>query len=97
MKRNGFIAKGDKEIGEEYYKENHNKDYTSVIAEINTPILLIQGEKDRDVPLEFSEKVAKDNKNVVLKVISEADHKFKEHHHQEELVGLTIKEIKKHF
>lgn len=95
MKKQGFIARGDKEIGEGYYKENHNKDYTNIISEVNLPILLIQGEKDKDVPLEFSEKAAKDNKNVTLKVISGADHKFKEPYHQEELINLSIEEIEK--
>jgi len=76
--------------------ENRGKDYTPVISEIDIPIFLVQGEKDEDVPLEFSKRLAEKNKNITLKIIPGADHSFKSYYDQEKLIKLTIEELKKY-
>jgi uncharacterized protein (TIGR00725 family) len=95
--REGFLIKGDKKIGLEYLKENIEKDYSSLLAEISdVPILLVQGEKDEDVPLEFSERLAKKYKNIELKVLAGADHQFKDPLIREKLVKITVEWLKKY-
>ena len=86
----GFLIKGEKEIGRDYYLENRNKDYSPVLSKINLPILLIHGKKDEDVPLKFSEELAEKYENITLKVLPDANHKFDDLTTQEKLVKLTV-------
>jgi len=93
--KKGVLIKGTKEIGREYYLENKNRDYSPVLSKIKSPILIIHGKKDEDVPLGFSKKLS-ENQNIVLKVLPKADHKFGDLRSQERLVSETAKWIKKY-
>lgn len=94
--KNGWLAVGEKEIGKDYYLENKDKDYSQILDKIKTPILLIQGKNDEDVPLSFSEKLADFHRNITLKILSGANHKFDDFASQEKLIKLTAGWLKKY-
>lgn len=95
--RNGFLIKGDKKMGKEYLEENKDKDWSSLLSEIpETPILLVQGKEDEDVPPEFSERLAEHHQNIKLEVLPLADHKFKDFTVRQELINLTVNWLRKH-
>jgi len=96
LKKESVLIKGEKEIGIADYLENRNKDYAFLLSKIKLPILLIHGAEDKDVPLEFSEKLAKRYRNISLKIIPKANHKFDDIFHQEKAIHLTVKWIKKY-
>ena len=58
--RLGYLYRAGKEkiIGIDYFKENKDKDYSPILAQIKAPILIIHGKKDDVVPLKFSKKLA---------------------------------------
>ncbi len=92
IKENGWVQKGSKTIGREYFEENKNKDYTDKVPK-NIPILLIHGKKDEDVPVESSQQISQNKENVNLKIIPRANHKFEEQ--EEVIVRKTVNWIKK--
>lgn len=95
--RNGYLIKSDKKMGIDYLKENRKKDWTFLLSRISEiPILIIQGEKDEDVPLEFSERLAQKNKNIKLKVLPRADHKLADFASRQKLIKLTVDWLKKY-
>ena len=88
--KQGYLIKGDKKLGIDYLRENQDKDYSFLLSEISEiPILLIHGEKDKDVPLRFSMKLVRKYKNLTLKILAGADHKFADFISRKELVKLT--------
>lgn len=96
IKKKGFLIKGEKEIGKDYYLENKNKDYSFIISKLNLPILIIHGKEDKDVPIKFSEKLAKRYKNITLKALSGASHKFDDFTSQQRLIRITVQWLKKY-
>lgn len=96
IKEKGVLITGEKEIGKDYYLENKNKDYSSILSKIKLPILIIHGKKDEDVPLEFSQKLVEKYKNIVLKIIPGANHKFNDFYSQQKLIVLTANWFKKY-
>jgi alpha/beta superfamily hydrolase len=91
------LIKGSKKLGNAYFRENKNKDWSTLLSEIpEIPILLIQGEKDEDVPLEFSEKLATTYKNIRLKILPKADHQFKSYLVRKKLISLSVGWLKKY-
>ena len=96
-KREGFLYRRGKGkiIGIDYLKENKNKDYSSLVLQIGTPILIIHGKKDETVPMKFSRKIARENKNVEMIALTGADHNFEDYYIQKKLIGETINQIKK--
>lgn len=91
-----FLIKGEKEIGKDYYLENKNKDYSSILSKLNLPIFIIHGREDKDVPLEFSQKLSKRYKKITLKILSRANHKFDDFIAQQKLIRLTANWLKKY-
>lgn len=96
LKKLGVIYKGEKEIGRDYYFENRNKNYSFLLSKLNLPILLIHGKEDKDVPVEFSKELAKRYKNITLKILSKANHKFDDFASQEKLIKLTVNWLKEY-
>ncbi len=96
IKKKGFLIKGEKEIGKKYYLENKNKDYSPILSKINLPVLLIHGKKDEDVPLGFSEELSKKYKNVILKVLPKANHKFDDFNSQKEVIKIITQWLRKY-
>ena len=96
--KDGWLSAGEKEIGKDYYLENKDKDYSQILDKIKAPILLIQGGEDKDVPLSFSQKLAKPHRhrNITLKILSGANHKFDDFFSQEKLIKLTADWLKKY-
>lgn len=94
-KKQGFIIRKENKIGRAYLEENENKDYSSIIAKIKAPILIIHGAKDETVPVKFSQKLAQNFKNVKLQILLQADHKFEDYNIQARLVKETVRWIKK--
>jgi len=92
----GVIYKGEKEIGRDYYLENRNKDYSSILSQLKLPILIIHGKEDKDVPLELSQVLKKQYKNIVLAVLLKANHKFDDFKSQGKLIWQTVKWLKRH-
>jgi uncharacterized protein (TIGR00725 family) len=94
--KKGVIIKGKREIGKRYFLENRNKDYTNLISKLSIPILIVHGKEDEEVPIEESQKIAKKYKNVILKEIPGADHKFEKIIHQEKAIQITKGWLKKY-
>lgn len=94
--KDGWMAAGEKEIGRGYYLENKDKDYSDVLDKIKAPILLVQGEEDKDVPPLFSKRLAESHKNIALKILSGANHKFDDFYSQEKLIKLTVDWLKRY-
>lgn len=95
-KRQGYLIRKEDKIGINYLKENQDKDYSSVLANIKTPILIIHGQKDETVPIKFSKKLAEEHKNVKLVIYPKADHKFEDYYIQQKLVRETAEWLKKY-
>jgi len=96
FEKKDFLIKGEKEIGKDYYLENKNKDYSSIVSKLNLPIFIIHGKEDKDVPLEFSQKLSKRYKKITLKILSQANHKFDDFITQQKLIRLTANWLKKY-
>jgi uncharacterized protein (TIGR00725 family) len=95
--KQGYLIKGDKMLGRAYLNENKETDYSSVFSEISEiPILLIHGKKDKDVPLKFSKTLARKYKNIKLKILQKADHKFANFASRKELIKLTVNWLKEY-
>lgn len=96
-RKQGYLIKGDKKLGIDYLSENKDKDYSFLLSEISEiPILLIHGKKDKDVPLRFSMKLVRKYKNLTLKILAGADHKFADFISRKELAKLTTQWLKKY-
>jgi len=93
-KKQGFIIRKENKIGLAYLQENENQDYSSITAKIKAPILIIHGTKDETVPIKFSKKLTQNFKNVKLKIMPQADHKFEDYNIQERLVKETVRWMK---
>lgn len=93
-KKQGFIIRKENKIGTAYLKENENQDYSFIMAKIKAPILIIHGSKDETVSLKFSKKLAQDFKNVKLKILPLAEHKFEDYDVQKKLIKETARWIK---
>ncbi|MDO8436059.1 MAG: alpha/beta fold hydrolase [bacterium] len=93
---NGVIYKGGKEIGRDYYLENKNKDYSRILSKLRSPILIIHGKEDKDVPLELSYELKKRYRNISLIVLSKTNHKFEDFQSQEKLIQQTVKWLKRY-
>ena len=96
IEKETVIYKGEKEIGKDYYSENSNKDYSIILSKLNLPILIIHGEQDEDVPVEFSKRLAEKYKNITLEILDKANHKFNDFHSQQELIRITTEWFKKY-
>jgi len=95
--RQGYLIKKENKMGLNYLRENQDKDYSSILARIKVPILIIHGQKDDVVPLRFSRKLVKKYKNIKLMISPKADHKFEDYYDQQELIKKTVVWLKKHF
>ncbi len=93
-KEKGYRIHKEKKMGVSYFRENENKDYTSLLSQIKTPILIIHGQKDETVPIKFSKKLVRDYKNIKLIAIPKADHKFEDYHIQTALIQKTVRWFK---
>jgi len=89
-KKRGYIIRKENKIGISYLRENEKKDYSSVLSQISVPILLIHGQKDETVPLKFSKKLAREHRNIQLKIYPGANHKFEDYYIQKRLVKDTL-------
>ena len=96
IEKETVIYKGEKEIGKDYYLENSNKDYSIILSKLNLPILIIHGEQDEDVPVEFSKRLAEKYKNITLEILDKANHKFNDFQSQQELIRITTEWFKKY-
>lgn len=95
--KTGFLIKGSKKMGSEYLDENKNKDWSSLLSEIlEIPILLIHGEKDEDVPLEFSKKLAANYKNIRMEILPDTDHDLTDSFSRKKLIQITSHWLTKH-
>lgn len=97
-KKQGFLYREGKEkiIGVNYLKENENKDYSPVLTQIKTPILIIHGQKDDVVLARFSKKLAKNYKNTKLLIFLKADHDFEDYYIQQRLIRETTNWLKEY-
>lgn len=96
LKKKGVLYKKEKEIGRDYYLENKDKDYSAIFSKLSFPILIIHGTKDEDVPIGYSRKLREQYRNIILKTISGANHKFEEISHQEKAINFTTQWLKKY-
>jgi len=97
IKEKGVLVKGEKEIGKKYFLENANKDYSFVLSKFKFPILIIHGKKDEDVPLYYSQKLAERFRNITLKVLPKANHKFEDFSSRKKATKYTVDWLKKYF
>jgi hypothetical protein len=96
LQRKGVIIKGTKEIGKRYYYENRSKDYSEYLSKLKIPVLIIHGDKDEDVPLEFSQRMADKHSNVTLRILRNAEHKFEDPLSRKQAISLTTKWLEKY-
>jgi len=96
IKKEGVVYKKEKEIGKNYYLENENKDYSNILSKFTFPILIIHGTEDEDVPIEYSQKLAKKFKNITLKALKGANHKIEDIFLQEKAINITSQWLKKY-
>lgn len=91
----GYLDTPKGRIGIQYL--NEAEDYTQIASKIDSPILIIHGDKDDDVPLEFSRRLlrvfAGEKK---LEIVEGADHKFDSYQSSTELINLSLKWLKKY-
>jgi hypothetical protein len=96
-KKQEYLIKSDKKLGIGYLNENQDKDHSVLLSELSKiPILLIHGKKDKDVPLKFSKTLARKYKNIKLKILQKADHKFANFASRKELIKLTVNWLKEY-
>jgi alpha-beta hydrolase superfamily lysophospholipase len=94
-KKRGYLDTEKFRIGIGYLEEA--VDYTQILPEIKIPTLILQGEKDEDIP----EKIAKEAFSKIgarekeMKIIKETDHHFENYFGRRKLIALSIKWFKK--
>ena len=96
-KKWGYFVHKDKKMGINFLRENQDKDYSFVLTQISAPILIIHGQKDETIPINFSKKLAKNYKDIKLLVLLKADHNFEDYYIQQELIKKTVAWFKKTF
>ena len=96
IKEKGVLVKGEKEIGKRYFLENADKDYSFILSKFKFPILIIHGKKDEDVPLCYSQKLAERFRNINLKVLPKANHKFEDFSSGKKAIKYTVDWLKKY-
>lgn len=93
----GYLYREGKEkiIGLDYLKENIDKDYSKILKHLKIPILIIHGKKDDTVPIKFSNKLAKNYKNIKLISLPKTEHKFEDYFAQRRLIKETVGWLKR--
>lgn len=95
--KTGFLIKADKKMGRKYLEENKEKDWSFLLSEMpKIPILLIQGDKDEDTPLELSEKLTEIRKDIKLEILAGISHKLSDFTFRRKLIKLTVAWLKKY-
>jgi alpha-beta hydrolase superfamily lysophospholipase len=95
-KKQGYLDTEKFRIGIGYLEEA--VDYTQILPEIKIPTLILQGEKDEDIP----EKIAKEAFSKIgarekeMKIIRGTDHHFENYLSRRGLIALSIKWFKKY-
>jgi len=96
-KKTDSLIRGSKKMGKEYLEENKDTDWSFLISEIlEIPILLIHGEEDEDVPLDFSERLAERYKHITLEILPGTDHDLTDFHPRKKLIELTTSWLKEY-
>jgi len=94
-RKQGYLDMPKCRIGVQYL--NEARDYTPIVSGIKTPVLIIQGNKDKDVPVRFSKNLLKafgGEKNMII--VREADHDFESYQSFEELKNHSLRWFKKY-
>ena len=96
-KEQGCLYTKGKELiqGIDYLQENEDKDYSSILSKIKSPLIIFHGQEDEAVPVSFSKELEKNYSNIKLSIILEADHRFEDYYIQQKLISETILWIKK--
>lgn len=71
-------------------------DIYEVAQQIKAPTLIIHGDKDKNIPLRQSQKLAKQIPKARLEVISGADHFYSNPEHFQKMLDLVVQFILKH-
>ena len=97
-KEQGCLYTKGKELiqGIDYLQENEDKDYSSILSKIKSPLIIFHGQEDEAVPVSFSKELEKNYSNIKLSIILEADHRFEDYYIQQKLISETILWIKKY-
>lgn len=85
-KQKGYILGEEEKMGIEFLKENEDRDYSSLLANISANILVIHGEKDRIVPAKLSQKLVENFPHIKLNIYSDIAHEFENYFTQQKLV-----------
>lgn len=94
--KQGYYIRKDKKFGIEYLKENRDKDYSFLLAEMRCPILIIHNTGDEAVPVKFSRELANLYQGIKLIFLPGTDHKFENYEIQQELIKKTSKWFNKY-
>lgn len=94
--KQGYFIRKEQVVKISYFKENKDKDYSSLLSKIQIPILILHGGKDDTVPVKFSKGLVKNYRNIKLKVYPRAEHKFEDYYIQKELICDTARWIGNH-
>lgn len=100
-RKTGFIevesSKGPQQSGFEFYKDARSHDTYKEIRNLKTPTLILHGDRDDNVPLEQSRKLAKAvGAQARLVVVNGAGHGFSDSAHQEQLVTEAMSFLSAH-
>ncbi|MDI6591977.1 MAG: alpha/beta fold hydrolase, partial [Patescibacteria group bacterium] len=86
-------------VGVQYLKEVERSDYFPLLSEIRVPTLILQGEKDEDVPKKFSkaafEKLGCQKKRFIL--VKEVEHHFESKKAVKALISESLSWLKQNF
>jgi len=94
-KREKYLDKERFRIGVQYLKET--EDYTKKASEIKIPTLILQGSRDKDVPLKYTKEFFKEvSGKKELKLVRGADHNFESCFAKKELIKNSLNWFKKY-
>lgn len=86
------LIKGKRKLGVDYLEENIEADYSHLLGKLSRKkvnVLMIHGDADKDVPVEYSRKLADRYANVSLRAIKDADHKMEDYYSRQKLIEWT--------
>lgn len=89
-----FSPWGNFYITSHFYK-NIEKYNSSFFANTAIPTLILHGNKDEIIPICYSKKLAKNNKNITLKIINNASHSFEKNIYKKEVIKQSLDFLEK--
>lgn len=95
--KQGYLDTSKGRIGIQYLNEARERDWLEVVSQIDTPTLIIHGNKDDDVPIKYGKGVFKRLSGPrKMAIVKGADHHFENWNAFKKLTTLTLEWLRKH-